>query len=205
MNIQTTTTPKTVREAATMLYRALITDKRNNGETFYKLQDGSPEWMTEAIHAAHGDEMPNDTVYAFIGRAAGAFADGDAETDNEYSEVIAEMEADVYTSDLTGWLHESVNYVAYCDQAAEEFGAFESIFDLLMAAQKLHIEEVAYALYRALDEMIQDLPEEEFDPSVDVWTAERLRGNTFAFNVDFLDLAEIDYWWWLDDNTYSRE
>src|SRR5258706_15125542 len=105
-----TTTPTTIQEAAGQLSRALVNDKRDDGSLFYKLTDDSPEWMTEVIRAAHCDEMPNDTVYEFVNRIAGHLADCE---EGEEEDAIGEIEADVYTSDLTGWLHASVNYVAY--------------------------------------------------------------------------------------------
>ena len=29
-------------------------------ESFFKLKDGCPDWMTKAVHDAHDDELPND-------------------------------------------------------------------------------------------------------------------------------------------------
>jgi hypothetical protein len=47
---------------------AWTTDTRNDGVLFCKLRDGSPQWMTDAIHAAHGDIMPLDWIYEHCSR-----------------------------------------------------------------------------------------------------------------------------------------
>lgn len=223
------TNPTTIHEAAEQLYRALKMDKRNDGGEFYKLVDGSPAWMTDVIHAAHGDKMPDDTVYEFVNRAAGAFADSDAETENEYSEVISEMEADVYTSDLTAWLNARVDHVDYLTQAIEEFQP-ENGFDALMMAQKIQIEEVAYALLRALTDFVDDQPEEDSEEDesfpngavdedvnffdeveqtaevmLSLYSANELRAMSFDRIRIMLDGSEIDSWGWEDKNTYSAD
>lgn len=149
---------------AEQLNSALIHAERDNGDSFVKLRDGSPAWMTEVIHETHNKLgytlTPNDTIYEFIDKAAGAF--GDADEDQDESEVIAEIEPDIYTHDLTAWLHESPSHVAYITEVLEEFGGdFRDGFQLLAMAQKQQIDEVAYALLSVLDDF--DMPEDDND------------------------------------------
>lgn len=102
------------------LYTALVTLKRDSGETIYVLKDGSPEWMKEAVKAAHGTEMfPDDYRYEFINEAAGAIRDYDGDWDN----AINEMECDVYTHDRLKWLASHLNRPNYCDEVCSDFGA----------------------------------------------------------------------------------
>lgn len=45
----------------------------------------------------------------------------------------------------------------------------------------------------------------DFDPFVDEYHIEQLRGETFEFTRVFLDQADNDYWFWFDDNKYTVE
>ena len=59
-------TATSIQKLAEQLSAAFETKKRNDGQEFVSLKDGSPEWMTDVIRATHGDKLPDDTVYAFI-------------------------------------------------------------------------------------------------------------------------------------------
>lgn len=142
------------KELAGLLFDALETRKRDNGDEFHALKDGSPQWMTDVIRKVHGDKLPDDTVYEFVERCASAICD--AGTD-ELEDAIREMEPDPYTSDLTAWLHARADHVYYLTQALEDFGPFTDGFALLATAQKIQIEEVGCALIQALESI--DVPE----------------------------------------------
>jgi hypothetical protein len=146
---------KTVQTLAQELYDAFETKKRDNGNAFVVLKDGSPKWMTEVSHKVHGDKLPDDTTYEFIERAAGAISDVD-----EIEDAIAEMEPDVYTNALTGWLHARADHIYYLNEALEQYGPFDDGFKLLATAQQLHIQEVARALVAALEEIVEEQEEE---------------------------------------------
>ena len=47
-----------ITRLAARLSKALETKKRDNGQESVSLKDGSPEWMTDVIHATHGDKLP---------------------------------------------------------------------------------------------------------------------------------------------------
>jgi hypothetical protein len=145
-----------VRNLAARLSKAFQTKKRNDGNEFVSLKDGSPSWMTDVIRATHGDKLPDDTVYAFIEKAADALAN--ASEDAEPSDVILEIEPDPYTAGLTAWLHARVDHVYYLTECLEE-NRWDDGFQLLAAAQQKQIQEVGYALVSALEEAA-----ENFDP-----------------------------------------
>lgn len=133
--------------------------KRENGDDYVVLKDGHPEWMTDIIRKAHdnGELLPNDTTYRFIEAAIDTIAD--CEDDASYDDIgdrLCDIESDVYTSDLTEWLHASNYHVDYLTQAAEEYGITDG-FQLLAAAQGIHRREVAYAVMAALGEMAEEL------------------------------------------------
>jgi hypothetical protein len=151
---------KKLHELAGDLYDALETRKRNNGKEFICLKDGSPDWMTEVISTAHGDAMPDDTIYGIIERAAGALHDAEAEDEDAAQEAIYELEPDCYTNDLTAWLHKRVDHVYYLTEVLED-GGCEDGFQLLMAAQSKQIQEIGGQLVSALVAYQSELEDEE--------------------------------------------
>src|SRR6185437_3624197 len=67
--------------------------RTTSGETFRKLKDGSPEWMTTVCRKAHDDArlLPDDCRYAFIEQAVDALANHE-DTDDARSS----LEPDIY-------------------------------------------------------------------------------------------------------------
>lgn len=59
----------TVQQLAAEAYGCFETAERQDGETFWRLKDGSPEWVTDLVLNAHGDFLPDDWRYACIGAA----------------------------------------------------------------------------------------------------------------------------------------
>jgi hypothetical protein len=153
------TNTQSIQKLAEQLSAAFETNKRNDGNEFVSLKDGSPEWMTDVIRSAHGNKLPDDTTYKFIERAADALADSDEQSDPY--EVIQEIEADIYTSDLTAWLHARVDHVFYLNEVLEECSGISDGAQLLMAAQKKQIDEVGYALVSALQNAAEQMEADE--------------------------------------------
>ena len=145
---------KTVIDLAQEMSEAFETRTRDNGDSFRVLKDGSPKWMTGVIHEVHGEDLPDDTIYRMIEMAVDAMAD--CEEVEEIVERIYEIEADVYTSDLTDWLNKRNDHVYYLTEALEEFEPRDG-FQLLMMAQKIQIDEVASATLNALQEIVDNL------------------------------------------------
>jgi len=143
----------TIQEKAKQLFEAMELQKRPDGTEYYCLKGGSPGWMREVIRQAHnGRRLPNDTIYEVIADVAAvlAYSDPDADID-ELRHAIAEIEPDVFTHDLTAWLHDDVNNVSYLTGALEE-GGIKDGFDLLSRAQYLFKQEIANSLLEALEQ-----------------------------------------------------
>lgn len=140
----------TVQELAKELGRAFVHDKRNDGKEFVKLAENSPQWMTDVIREAHGETLPDDTIYEFIERCADAIADSD-----DANDAILELEPDSYTHDLTAWLDARVDHVYYLTQALEELAPSDG-FKALAIAQQLQIQEVGQALIAALERLADE-------------------------------------------------
>lgn len=130
--------------------------RTSSGETFRKLRDASPEWMTTVCRLAHDDGrlLPDDWRYAFIEEAVDALADHE-DTD----EALASLEPDIYTRELTAWLHSLNSRVYYLGEAMTECGPFRDGFQLLAAAQMIEKEEVFDQVVSALNEVLSDFDE----------------------------------------------
>jgi hypothetical protein len=95
-----------------------------DGDDYVALKDGSPEWMKDAIRAAHdnGDILPNDWIYRACERIADEYAEScESEDTDDLAMIMAERLTDVYTSDLLAWLQAlGTHAVAYIDSARED-------------------------------------------------------------------------------------
>jgi len=146
----------TIQEKAKELFEAMEKRKRADRKEYYCLKDDAPSWMVDVIHKAHGDRLPNDSIYEVVNEVAAELADSNPDTDlDELREVIAEIEPDVYTSDLTSWLNETPYNVYYLDEALKE--GIKDGFDLLSRAQYLFKQEVANALLEALAQLVEEV------------------------------------------------
>lgn len=149
-----TTTP--LQAKAQALYEALETRKREDGSRFVTLRDGSPEWMTEVVHAAHGDMLPDDWRYACIAAAAEYIAEADdpEDADSEF----ADSQVDIYNGARFAWLASNLNRMGYCDEAQEEGIASETatVVELIGAGQYMEAAEVYSMLLSALTEQVEE-------------------------------------------------
>lgn len=150
----------TIKALAGELYRAFEAKTRDNGDAFYCLKDGSPEWMTDVIRAAHDNAnmLPDDWRYAAIHDAAGIIEDADdlERAGDEFADDV-----DVYNGALLAWAASHLSRMAYCDEAMEDFGKPESLAQLLMWGQSRERREVFDQLVAALEGIADDEDESE--------------------------------------------
>lgn len=152
---------ETPKEAATAMAAAFVTDKRDDGVEFIHLRGGSPEWMTTVCHEAHGDMFPDDWRYQFISDAVDIIAEAD-----DLDEARSEIEADIYTYQLTAWLASRNDRYSYCDQYMEEMGASDAdTLARITGGQWYERDEVFGLVVQALETMIEN--QEEEDVSID--------------------------------------
>jgi len=96
---------------------------RDNGETFYALRADSPEWMKDAVQAAHGGMLPNDWRYRAISDAAQRMSECGEDSDEFTVPQEGYDEPDPYTNDRIAWLGSAINWrPGYCDLAQNEWG-----------------------------------------------------------------------------------
>lgn len=146
----------TLLETAEALASAFEERKRDNGAPFLTLADGSPAWMLEAVHAVHGDRLPNDFDY----RAASSIAGSIVEMVRE--EPGADLETDagdridglvpVYNTERAQWLADHVGRSEYVEQAREEhcLAADTDIFERIGAGMSVFYSEAWNEVARAV-------------------------------------------------------
>jgi hypothetical protein len=145
----------TVQELAAQLANAFEERERVNGAKFYTLAEGSPEWMEDVVRDAHdvrgGMMLPDDWRYGAIRAVAYRIAECE-DVEEERADAIGGSLVDVYTSDLTAWLHSRPDRHGYCDDAAEEFGLdpARGIIGLMQLGQYAEYDEIWGSMVGAL-------------------------------------------------------
>lgn len=138
------------------VYDAFELATRTDGEsTFYRIKDGSPEWIRDLARDAHGTSIfPDDYRYEWIMDAAGAIADFEPGDLYDFAHDWAENGVDVYTAGLTAWLASHLSRVGYCDQFIEELGADGlDTFRLLSGGQYMERMEIFQGVRDALESL----------------------------------------------------
>jgi len=135
--------------------KCFIRAERQDGTIYVKRTPDAPDWIQDMVFHAHGDGdiLPDDWVYEFVEAAVDAVADLDDDTpdDEIYQDARERIEADIYTSELTAWLHSSAYRVDYLTEALEAGLGIEDGFKLLSYAQQLEREEVLNAVVEYIE------------------------------------------------------
>lgn len=153
---------------ADALYNAFHTDTRDNGETFYKLREDAPEWMRDAIRAAHDavDEMPDDDVYECCRDAAGFLSDW-SDWGGDVPGEFADGQVSAYNAERIEWLAKKpLKRGPLCDEAAEEYGqTFDGkewntgIFQFAAIGWLLWADRIIRAIAEACTEVAEEMAE----------------------------------------------
>lgn len=152
----------TVVELAEEMSRAFVGATRSDGSEFRKLRDGAPEWMTDVIHAGHADGtqggmLPDDHRYAMVEAVCDAIAELSEDAgEDEIRAAVDEIEAPIYTHELTGWLHSRADRSGYCDEAESEFGRAEDMNQRLTLGYLQELRECGQAVLNALAERSEE-------------------------------------------------
>src|SRR5581483_10250175 len=91
-------------------------------QPYVRVKDGSPEWVTELVYAAHGEFLPDDWRYQSIRSCLGDIADNEPAELDDYQAEWADANVDVYNGARCAWLASDLRRGGYCDEAAQEFG-----------------------------------------------------------------------------------
>jgi hypothetical protein len=155
----------TIKELASEMRTAFVQNKRDNGDQFYHLKEGSPQWMSEVVSDGHkdgspgfdgtpgaGTMLPDDLRYEMIREVLSIIEDTDGDEENARDA----LEAPIYTHELTGWLASRNDRYGYCDEFLSEFGsegidrAGSFTTGLLQGGYMMELEEVFANVFNAL-------------------------------------------------------
>ena len=154
---------QTIQTLARQMADALVESPRDDGSTYVHISNGRP-WMTDVIHAAHGDMLPEDTRYRMIREVCEALAEVDADTEADDIEVYAVVAplVDIYNAELTAWMASSLNRLGYVNDALDEYeGGHAGVIGLIAIGQQKEYEEIAFALVGAFMGRIRDTAADE--------------------------------------------
>lgn len=107
-----------------------------DGESFDCLKDGAPDWVSEIVHEAHGEMLPDDWRYRMIRAAADGIDerlsfDPDEDMQERARDEIIDGFVPVYNVERVAWLASHLGRAGWCDDAAEDglVAADAGIFD----------------------------------------------------------------------------
>jgi hypothetical protein len=148
-----------------------VTGKRNDGTPFVSLKDERPEWLHDAVHAAHGSDMPNDWIYRECEAACDAIDEGRFNGRYWQDNVSehADGRVDVYTRKLYQWAADFClsDTFAEAQSRADEFGSPSDASQEKRIAiiQYCAIERIANVMIEAWREEGERADEEESEAS----------------------------------------
>jgi hypothetical protein len=152
----------TAKELARIAADSLVRGERESATTYEKIllrSDDAPEWVRDLCMAACDSDFGDmDWNYEFISDALDELSETD---EDEWDELY--MDADdryPYTRSQLNWLACSLNTLAACDKAAEEYAAEPgSISNIITCG-------MSYVMYQVLDrvrDFLRDKAEEMAD------------------------------------------
>jgi hypothetical protein len=130
-----------------------VTGKRDNGDSFVSLKDGRPDWLQEAVHEAHGGNLPDDWIYAECEAACEAIDNGDLKDEDALHE-HADGRVDVYTKARFEWAAQFclTDLYSTAEGEAEEMGDTSDVTEKLGLIQYHAIYHIAATMLQAVAE-----------------------------------------------------
>jgi hypothetical protein len=138
------------KDALSFFYRKKRREDDENEIWVYR--SDRPDWLQNLVHDAHGNMIPDDWRYSFIVEALNAI-----EENTDLDEACESLDSDIYTSDLTGWLHSRNDRVGYVTDARDELGRGEGGLNEDNArGQLMEKYEVLNSVYKFLEELAEE-------------------------------------------------
>ena len=153
--------------AISQLLSSFKESSRTDGSKYLTLSAGSPDWMSEAIMAAHHGELPNDSRYQLIRDCLQALSDDGVENLQEALDDSYELARDLVplcTGELLQWFSFLPCRLGDCDEALNQSRVSElTTYEILSEGFRLAAEEVISSLADSLEDAADSL----FNPDTD--------------------------------------
>jgi len=153
--------------AISQLLSSFKESSRTDGSKYLILSAGSPDWMSEAIMAAHHGELPNDSRYQLIRDCLQALFDDGVESQEEALDASYELARDLVplcTGELLQWFSFLPGRLGDCDEVLSQGRVSElASYEILSQGFRLAAEEVISSLADSLEDAADSL----FDPDTD--------------------------------------
>lgn len=144
----------TIQELADRFSQEFITATRRNGTTYIKRKTRELDDLQDLIYKAHDGLLPDDYRYQFTLESLEAIANHDTSDD-----ALTSLEPDIYTFDLTAWLHSNNLRLHYVSMAQQEWGPMDDGSQILEMAQLMEKQEVFGLVLKCLKEILEDDPD----------------------------------------------
>ena len=131
-------------------------------ETITTLRDDRPQWVYEAVYAAHSNFLPDDWRYEQIRAAFGAIHDASEGADiQEVGDEFSDKAVDVYTHGRLKWLASNLNRASYCDEAQSEGLTDDAdMIERVGMGQYMEAREVWNSVLSSLEEHADEFAED---------------------------------------------
>lgn len=169
MKTENMTEKNSLLAVATELRGALVANKRADGSRFICVSDTAPAWiraenktllpLSLRVHNVLDDRGPDDWVYSVMDEIANGFTDRLAYAPDVSDDALSEIVdgcCDIYTTNLTAWMAESLNNVSLVELAAMEYGTCGFPLDV----EKVIRQGQYYAIDRIARAMLAELQRE---------------------------------------------
>jgi len=124
----------------------------------------------DLYYNAHGEFMPDDIIYEHIYSIITEiemylwyneenYDDIDVLIDELMEEI--NIEPDQYTDALLTWMSSNLNRYAIAEELYQDGYKYDSLFDLMQAAQSTEIEEVKTSILNDLREMLEEIEDNQ--------------------------------------------
>jgi hypothetical protein len=129
--------------------------KERNEETIVVFKTNASQELTDSVHKAHGDRLPNDWIYdkyeSILSTLSGYDINDIDDVEDNRHEIVDGL-VDIYNSDLTSWLGSSYDNSYYVDEAKKEFGTSDEIYKDIAMGQYMAIDEIYSEVVNLLSE-----------------------------------------------------
>lgn len=104
-----------------------------------KVKPDAPIWMSDLVHHAHGDMLPDDRRYQYIREACDLLSENE-----DLDDAMNDVQVDVYTPALIDWLGSHSERRYYADMALHDYGIAPdtTVVDIIDWGQRLERCEV---------------------------------------------------------------